>query len=475
MVVFAAMKTEVGTDRTAKKITSALLSCAIVGSLCFLPSARAADGAATGEEISGLSSAQEPIKDKWALVVGISKFKDNSLNLKFPAKDATDFYNYLISDGKFAKDHVKLLINENATRANILEQLGDKWLPRAAMPGDLVVIYLSTHGSPSEMDVGGVNYIVAHDTDKDSLYASGIAMQDLCRIVKARVHSDRTLIIMDACHSGATSPDGKGISRPANVDAEAIAQGTGQMVICSSLPNQTSWESQNAQNSVFTKRLLEALRVKGSDTPIGDAFSYLKDKVQADVLRERGELQTPILKSKWAGSDLRLAAIPVDPRPTIDTHDEPTAVEKISTRPGPPKTASVPISSVAPVKPQLKATPPVSVTSSDPAEKALRDHFVRMAYGSPQEAYDDFTESIKKTTPFARYSINVRKQHYVPAVSNMPPQAFKRMSANGDHAVILVNEKWITGEPLLWRYALVKSGGVWLIDGFKKITAADWH
>ena len=69
-------------------------------------------------------------------------------------------------------------------------------------------------------------------------------MQDLTRIIKGRVHADRIVLVLDACHSGATMvADGKGLSRNANVNVEEIAQGTGQLVISSSQPNQVSWES----------------------------------------------------------------------------------------------------------------------------------------------------------------------------------------------------------------------------------------
>src|SRR5215831_10594709 len=32
-------------------------------------------------------AAEEAVADKWALIIGISKFKDSSMNLKYPAKD----------------------------------------------------------------------------------------------------------------------------------------------------------------------------------------------------------------------------------------------------------------------------------------------------------------------------------------------------------------------------------------------------
>lgn len=146
------------------------------------------------------SELKSPIRDKWALLVGISKFQNPSLNLKYADKDAQDFKDYLVTDGHFSPDHVKLLLNENASREEILKTLGDSWLPRVVLPRDLVVIYMSTHGSPSSFDVKGVNYLLAHDTKVDSLYATGIAIQDLVRIIKGRINTDRIVMILDFCN-----------------------------------------------------------------------------------------------------------------------------------------------------------------------------------------------------------------------------------------------------------------------------------
>ncbi|MFT2543646.1 hypothetical protein ACMWP9_37310, partial [Escherichia coli] len=41
------------------------------------------------------------IGSKWALCVGISSFQDPSINLKYAAKDATDFSNFLVAKGNF--------------------------------------------------------------------------------------------------------------------------------------------------------------------------------------------------------------------------------------------------------------------------------------------------------------------------------------------------------------------------------------
>jgi len=256
------------------------------------------------------------VKDKWALVVGISNFQDPTINLRYAAKDARDFGEFLVKESNFKRDHVHLLINEKATRENVLSQLGDKWLPHVAGPDDVVVIFISSHGSPSRADVAGVNYLVAYNTDKNSLLATGIPIQDLANLVKERVQCDRVVIIMDACHSGAAVEDrgAKGLFRVTNVSADEMFQGSGQLVVCSSQPNQVSWESKRYENGVFTHYLLEGLRKNGSNTKIGEACNYMRDMVEQEVRTDRGEMQTPVMRSKWEGNDLVVAVSPSETR-----------------------------------------------------------------------------------------------------------------------------------------------------------------
>lgn len=293
----------------ASRLKSVLVLFATLGALALGSSARCEDG----EELAPGT----PISDKWAVVVGISDFAKPSLNLKYAAKDASDFKNFLVSKCHFAPDHIRLLTNQNATKNKIMDVLGDSWLPRVTLPADLVVIYISSHGSPSSLDVAGVNYIVAHDTDPDKLFTTGIPIQHLAETIRERVHSKRVLIVLDACHSGAASGESKGLQRTANVDASAFAQGTGHAVICSSSRSESSWESKNQPNGVFTKALIDAFASKGESTKLTDAFGKLKEKVQTQVAAERGVMQTPVLEaSKWKGDELILAAVPASPRPS---------------------------------------------------------------------------------------------------------------------------------------------------------------
>lgn len=264
--------------------------------------------------------ANKPVRDKWAIIVGISEFQDPKIpKLQYSAKDAIDFYKFLEKSGNFRRDHMRLLLNEKATQRRILTELATLFLHRVAEPDDLVVVFFSTHGSPTEEGPGGNNYLVAYDTSVDELFASGVSMQAIMSTLKERINSDRILLVLDACHSGATTVGAKGMSRSANFDAETIAQGSGQLVICSSEPSERSWESKRTANGVFTKKLIEGLSKNGTQTTLGEAFQYLQSQVAKEVKEDRGATQNPVLRSKWNGAQLLPLLQPAQPQPVPAT------------------------------------------------------------------------------------------------------------------------------------------------------------
>ncbi|MBK9143448.1 MAG: tetratricopeptide repeat protein [Candidatus Melainabacteria bacterium] len=308
-------------NRSEKDATSKR-ACDITASLPGYVQQAAMTGDATPggsgvPEAGSRLSPSRPVKDKWAVVIGISNFKDPSLNLKYSAKDAIDFRNYLVSKGHFRPDHVKLLTDKAATRENIVSTLGERWLTRVANRDDLVVVYISSHGSSAKRDVAGVNMLVAYDTNIDNQLATGIPMEWLSQIIKDQVHCERVVLILDVCHSGAARTASKGLVRRFDFNLNEVGAGSGQIILCSSQSDQVSWESSRYPNSVFTRRLIEGLERNGSATRLSEAFSYLKEHVEEEVLRERAVVQTPVLKRKWSGDDVILSVPPTSPRPGL--------------------------------------------------------------------------------------------------------------------------------------------------------------
>jgi hypothetical protein len=61
-------------------------------------------------------------------------------------------------------------------------------------------------------------------------------------------------------------------------------------------------------NSVFTRQLIDSLFCEQRRTTLSQAFLHMRGKVEEEVLDDRHEEQTPVMKRKWNGDDLQLAA-----------------------------------------------------------------------------------------------------------------------------------------------------------------------
>jgi len=258
-----------------------------------------------------------PVREKWALVVGISKFANSAIpSLRYPAKDARDFAAVLKDPkvGRFKPDNVTLLLDQDATLVNIRKALGK--IREQAQPDDLVLLYISSHGSPRIDDPRGVSYVVAYDTDisgADTIYATGLAMSEIINTLNRDVQAQRLALFLDTCFSGAAAP---GAAPPgakslvpvgaagATAFSGALAQfsATGWAAIAASRGDQRSWESDQLQQGYFTYYLIDALRKTQGMAPLQDLFQQLHDQVSAHVRQDK----MPVMSSGADGAKLTL-------------------------------------------------------------------------------------------------------------------------------------------------------------------------
>jgi uncharacterized caspase-like protein len=270
------------------------------------------------------------IRQKWALVVGIDNFEDKRIPaLHYSVKDSRDFVDFLKDPqgGRFDSTHIEHLENEKATLVGIREGLGR--LRASAQPDDLVVLYLSGHGSPRDRDPNGVSYILTHDTNLDdsaTLYATSLQMIDLVQQLNREIKARHVVLILDTCFSGdaitglgsrESSLGSKGIAPvwpndpPADAPAslsfsEALQNlkiGYGRAVITASRANEASWESPTLQNGYFTHFLLEVLRESHGNESLDHLFSRVRTVVSSRVRTDLGASQNPSFEfSESAGS-----------------------------------------------------------------------------------------------------------------------------------------------------------------------------
>ncbi len=251
-----------------------------------------------------------PVKNKWAVVIGIDKFIEKPLNngLRMD-KAAEDFYGYLVDPkaGRFEKDHVRMLTNTNATRQSIVSTLGDKWLGQVAGPDDLVVVFIGTHGFPA---ADGVTYLCAQNTVLDNVFATGISMNDLMSNLKKEVKTDRIVVILQACYSGAAelTSGAKALFHFYNLDLSKFVLGKGYVILTSSKPDQVTW------GDIFSSNLVKALRQNDGLVSLNEAFKFAQERTHYETTHdcEGCKEQTPMMKSDWTGNDLVLGAPPAE-------------------------------------------------------------------------------------------------------------------------------------------------------------------
>jgi hypothetical protein len=275
--------------------------------------------AATEAKVPG---ALRPVRDKWALVIGIGEFHDSALNLQYTTKDAQDFAAALADSryGRFKKDHVKVLLNEQATTRNIKSELNS--LARNAGSDDLVLIYLASHGSPRDAESGGVNYVITYDTDisdPDSLYATALPMIEVVNVVRNRVKARRAVVLLDTCHSGGALPaGGRGIKVAGGVNASApssdtldkMRQGVGRAIVASSQVDESSYESPRLHNGYFTYYLIQSLEQSGGQETIEKMYASVRQGVSARVLADLHTHQTPVMSLSQQVRDIVVGANP---------------------------------------------------------------------------------------------------------------------------------------------------------------------
>lgn len=265
---------------------------------------------------------------KYALVVGVGEFENLGREqwLQYTPRDAQLVYDYLVDPrgAGFARGDVTLLTNQAATRA-ALESAMER-IAAGAGPNDLVLLYISSHGTPP--NDRGTMQVITYDTrlkPREQIFLSSLSDDRIAEFAQ-RLGPARLVAILDTCYSGAAFEKVPGFlatgAKNLRLDDEretvvgysgrslhTLATGAkdlrfdderaplpppgnqGPRVLMSASDGgQRSWESERLRQSFFTYHLVSALR----GTPdLERAYLQAKPRVSAEVLRDKGQPQTP--------------------------------------------------------------------------------------------------------------------------------------------------------------------------------------
>lgn len=272
----------------------------------------------------------------YILAVGVNEYADPEYNLKYAAADAQAFAGEMRNQqtrlSAFAGIEVIPLLNQDATKANILEALkrlaGDRetaqqnQVPAAllsikpAQPEDAVIVYFAGHGTAQQSRF----YLIPHDlgytgsrtrlseAGLKTILAHSISDLDLEGAFE-KVDAGQVLLVIDACNSGQALEAEEKRRGPMNSKGLAqLAYEKGMYILTAAQGYQAALEAEQLGHGYLTYALVEeGLKTTAADTSPKDGQVAVREWLDYATLRVP---QMQLAKMKEArGLKLKIAFV----------------------------------------------------------------------------------------------------------------------------------------------------------------------
>ncbi len=269
-------------------LAAVALIAAQQGHVAVPPSQRGAPASAVPTD-----TALGDYRQRHALIIGIDEYADPGFPRLFhAAADAKSVAKVLIEDLDFDRDHVRLLLNRDATRDAVHEALQD-WACDKTRVGDddLLVLFFAGHGLTREVDGKSRGMLVPSDgrmsSESEAVWSSLLPMSELEQTSEC-IPAKHALFVLDCCFGGLAITRG-----PALVLAGM--RNRARQIVTAGNAEQPVLDSGSNGHSVFTAAFLEALRgdadLDGDDAvSFGELYNFVGRRVEA----ETGGMQTPL-------------------------------------------------------------------------------------------------------------------------------------------------------------------------------------
>lgn len=224
------------------------------------------------------------------LTVGVSKYRDATLNLDYAAKDARDIAQFWKSTTqRYEEVRVTELLDGDATRRNFNQLRGilDK-----TDVDDHVVLFMAGHGMLDEkLDY----YFVTHDFRRDAPSVNGLpydAIEGLLDGIPAR----QKLVLIDTCHSGEVDDGAVAAALPVRSGSRSIAS-VGTVKIAERKLVLTKEEPQGkSAPSASSASVKNSSSLRGL---LGELFADLRRGSGAVVISSAGGSEAALESSRW--------------------------------------------------------------------------------------------------------------------------------------------------------------------------------
>lgn len=231
----------------------------------------------------------KPSLKLWAVVIGVATYNHMPV-LRYTDDDAYRVYAFLKSPagGALEDDQIRILIDEEATKKNIMTTMTDIF--GKAGKNDLILLYFSGHGLKGSFlpyDFDGYNNKLLHEE---------------INTVLDRSKAKYKLAIADACHSGSllAMRSTRLPSMLSNFYENLAKSEPGTALIMSSKSDETSLESSGLRQGVFSHFLIRGLKGEADINnnkiiSIEELYQFVFEKVRGYT----GNQQSPVIQGDY--------------------------------------------------------------------------------------------------------------------------------------------------------------------------------
>ena len=219
--------------------------------------------------------------ERYAVIIGISSYRDRRLNLQFAADDAAAIRDFLLDPdrGGVRRSNLLYLTNENATASGIRTALFT-FLTRPSAD-DLVFIYFAGHGIPDPRRPQNL-YLLPWDADLKNVGGTAVPMWELRAAFETTIKGS-VVAFVDSCHSAGV---GEGLQNLIHQEWSRLGYSKNRAVLTASNVNEYSRESDvwGGGHGVFTYFVLRGLDGEADmnqdrEISVGELFDFVRKAV----------------------------------------------------------------------------------------------------------------------------------------------------------------------------------------------------
>ncbi len=248
-----------------------------------------------------------------AIIIGISEYSGESIDLGFPAKDAQAMATAIENITKeYFEGRVNIhLLTTDATDQNLQPtkpkiRAAFETVQKSAKAEDVFMLFMAGHGKTYSNNAVSDFYYLTMSCGDMKLDAEDvrnewcIATDTLTEWI-SHIPAKKRVVIFDACHSGKAAENlmSRDLTTSQKKEMERLKDRNGMFVLASSESSQRSWEDSKLQQGLLTYSLLHGLKTKDGIQPNGavdvlQLFQFSRDYVP-QMAKGIDQDQTPVL------------------------------------------------------------------------------------------------------------------------------------------------------------------------------------